>query len=95
MGTTVTFPLFRYNPALVNDAFTSLSLLYPGRIFLGLGSGEALNERAATGDWAKSQERWDRLIEAAGIIRQLWTGQPAAITRSMPDCTICRRNRSR
>ena len=43
MGPTVTCPTLRYNPAVVAEAFASLSLLYPGRIFLGLGSGEALN----------------------------------------------------
>jgi TAT-translocated FGD2 family F420-dependent dehydrogenase len=75
MGTTVTCPTLRYNPAVVAEAFASLSLLYPGRIFLGVGSGEALNERAATGAWPKWQERWDRLIEAVTLIRQLWTGQ--------------------
>jgi TAT-translocated FGD2 family F420-dependent dehydrogenase len=75
MGTTVTCPTLRYNPAVVAEAFASLSLLYPGRIFLGVGSGEALNEQAATGAWPKWQERWDRLIEALAIIRQLWSGQ--------------------
>ena len=76
MGPTVTCPTLRYNPAVVAEAFATLSLLYPGRIFLGLGSGEALNEQAATGEWPKWRERWDRLIEAVTIIRQLWTGQP-------------------
>jgi G6PDH family F420-dependent oxidoreductase len=66
----------RYNPAVVAEAFATLSLLYPGRIFLGLGSGEALNEQAATGEWPAWRERWDRLIEAVTIIRRLWTGQP-------------------
>ncbi len=75
MGTTVTCPTLRYNPAVVAEAFASLSLLYPGRIFLGVGSGEALNEQVATGEWPKWQERWDRLVEAIGIIRALWTGQ--------------------
>lgn len=75
MGTTVTCPILRYNPAVVAEAFATLDQLYPGRIFLGVGSGEALNEQAATGVWPKWQERWDRLIEAIGIIRQLWTGQ--------------------
>ena len=51
MGTTVTCPILRYNPAVVAEAFASLSLLSPGKIFLGLGSGEALNEQAATGEW--------------------------------------------
>ncbi len=76
MGTTVTCPTLRYNPAVVAEAFASLSLLYPGRIFLGVGSGEALNEQAATGQWPRWQERWDRLIEAISVIRALWTGQP-------------------
>jgi F420-dependent hydroxymycolic acid dehydrogenase len=75
MGTTVTCPILRYNPAVVAQSFASLSLLYPERIFLGVGSGEALNEQVATGAWPKWQERWDRLIEAITIIRQLWTGQ--------------------
>jgi F420-dependent hydroxymycolic acid dehydrogenase len=74
MGTTVTCPILRYHPAVVAEAFASLSLLYPGRIFLGLGSGEALNEEAATGQWPVWRERWDRLIEAVDIIRELWTG---------------------
>ena len=75
MGTTVTCPTLRYNPAVVAEAFSTLSHLYPGRVFLGVGSGEALNEQAATGEWPKWQERWDRLIEAMDIIRALWTGQ--------------------
>lgn len=75
MGTTVTCPAYRYNPAVVAEAFASLSLLYPGRIFLGLGSGEALNENAATGYWPKWTERSERLIECAEIIRKLWTGE--------------------
>ena len=76
MGPTVTCPTLRYNPAVVAQAFATLSLLYPGRIFLGLGSGEALNEQAATSEWPAWRERWDRLIEAVTIIRQLWAGEP-------------------
>lgn len=45
-------------------------------MFLGLGSGEALNEQPATGDWPAWSERWEGLIEAIGIIRALWSGQP-------------------
>jgi TAT-translocated FGD2 family F420-dependent dehydrogenase len=74
MGTTVTCPTFRYNPAVVAEAFASLSLLYPGRIFLGLGSGEALNEEAAIGEWPKWDQRSERLIEATELIRELWKG---------------------
>jgi F420-dependent hydroxymycolic acid dehydrogenase len=74
MGTAVTCPTLRYRPAIVAEAFATLSLLTPGRIFLGMGSGEALNEQAATGEWPAWRERWDRLIEAVTIIRALWAG---------------------
>jgi F420-dependent hydroxymycolic acid dehydrogenase len=78
IGPTVTCPTFRYNPAVVAEAFASLSLLYPGRIFLGVGSGEALNEQAAIGSWPKWPERSARLVEATEIIRKLWTGDQVA-----------------
>ncbi|HEX3664409.1 MAG TPA: TIGR03557 family F420-dependent LLM class oxidoreductase [Rhizomicrobium sp.] len=75
IGTTVTCPTLRYHPAVVAEAFASLSQLYPGRVFLGVGSGEALNEQAATGEWPEWNERWERLAEAIGIIRDLWSGK--------------------
>jgi TAT-translocated FGD2 family F420-dependent dehydrogenase len=75
MGTTVTCPTFRYNPAVVAQAFASLALMYPGRIFLGIGSGEAINEETCVGSWPKWDERSERLIEATEIIRELWKGQ--------------------
>jgi TAT-translocated FGD2 family F420-dependent dehydrogenase len=74
IGTTVTCPILRYHPAVVAEAFATLSQLYPGRVFLGVGSGEALNEKAATGEWPNWNERWERLIEAIGVIRELWSG---------------------
>jgi len=75
IGTTVTCPTLRYDPAVVAQTFASLALLHPGRVFLGVGSGEALNEKAASGDWPAWPERWERLIEAISVIRALWTGQ--------------------
>ncbi|HTT85549.1 MAG TPA: TIGR03557 family F420-dependent LLM class oxidoreductase [Rhizomicrobium sp.] len=75
IGTTVTCPILRYHPAVVAEAFASLSQLYPGRVFLGVGSGEALNEQAATGEWPAWNERWERLAEAIEIIRKLWSGE--------------------
>jgi TAT-translocated FGD2 family F420-dependent dehydrogenase len=78
MGTSVTCPTIRYNPAVVAEAFATLSHLYPGRIFLGVGSGEALNEQAATGSWPGWRARWDRLAEAITVIRALWTGEPVS-----------------
>jgi F420-dependent hydroxymycolic acid dehydrogenase len=76
MGPTVTCPTLRYSPAVVAEAFATLNAFFPGRIFLGLGSGEALNEEAATGSWPAWDERSERLIEATDIIRRLWTGEP-------------------
>ena len=76
MGTTVTCPTLRYHPSIVAEAFATLSHLHPGRIFLGVGSGEALNERAAMGLWPAWEERWERLIEALHVIRALWSGAP-------------------
>lgn len=74
MGTGVTCPTYRYRPAIVAEGFASLGLLYPGRVFLGVGTGEALNERASGGGWGSYRERGDRLIEAVKLIRRLWTG---------------------
>jgi TAT-translocated FGD2 family F420-dependent dehydrogenase len=75
MGTAVTCPTYRYNPAIVAQAFATLGLLYPGRVFLGVGSGEALNEVPAGGGFGDFEERASRLAEAVGLIRELWTGQ--------------------
>jgi F420-dependent hydroxymycolic acid dehydrogenase len=73
-GTGVTTPTYRYDPATVAQAFASLGVLYPGRVFLGVGTGEALNELAATGQFGRYPERHDRLAEAVSLIRQLWSG---------------------
>jgi TAT-translocated FGD2 family F420-dependent dehydrogenase len=74
MGTTVTCPTYRYSPAVVAEGFASLSILHPNRVFLGVGSGEALNEQAATGNWDPWPVRSERLVEATQIIRELWKG---------------------
>ena len=99
IGTTVTCPTLRYNPGVVAEAFATLGLLYPGRVFLGVGSGEALNEQAATGNWPAWPERWERLVEAIDIIRALWAGEHVShkgkTTRSTPSSTTRRRSRYR
>lgn len=74
-GTAVTCPSFRYQPAIVAQAFATLSQLAPGRVYLGIGTGEALNEKAATGIWGEYEERAERLAEAVDLIRRLWTGE--------------------
>ncbi|NTU82340.1 MAG: TIGR03557 family F420-dependent LLM class oxidoreductase [Chloroflexales bacterium] len=73
-GTSITCPIYRYRPTVVAQAFATLAALYPGRIFLGLGPGEARDEIPATGDWGDERERADRLVEAVSIIRRLWEG---------------------
>ncbi|OBH93273.1 F420-dependent hydroxymycolic acid dehydrogenase [Mycobacterium sp. E2733] len=73
-GTGVTCPTYRYHPAVVAQAFASLAILSPGRVFLGVGTGERLNEQATTNTFGKYAERHDRLVEAINLIRQLWSG---------------------
>lgn len=77
IGTSVTTPTFRYNPAVVAQAVATLACLHPGRVWLGVGTGEALNEIAAggVGDWPPFAERFARLREALTLIRALWTGE--------------------
>lgn len=75
LGSGVTCPLYRHQPGDVAQAFASLAILAPDRVFLGLGTGEAVNELAGTGMYGRYQERHDRLIEAIQLIRQLWTGR--------------------
>jgi F420-dependent hydroxymycolic acid dehydrogenase len=79
-GTGVTCPIYRYHPATVAQAFASLAILSPGRVFLGLGTGERLNEQAATNAFGRYTERHDRLVEAIGLIRQLWSGNRISFT---------------
>ncbi|HEY4243839.1 MAG TPA: glucose-6-phosphate dehydrogenase (coenzyme-F420) [Kofleriaceae bacterium] len=75
IGTSVMTPTFRYNPAVIAQAFASMGVMYPGRIMLGVGTGEALNEIATgwTGEWPEFKERFARLREAVDLMRQLWT----------------------
>lgn len=72
IGTGVTAPILRYHPAIVAQAFATLDHLYPGRIFLGLGTGEALNETPLGFRWPTHKERTERLEEAIKIIKMLW-----------------------
>ncbi|TLQ01093.1 glucose-6-phosphate dehydrogenase (coenzyme-F420) [Nesterenkonia salmonea] len=78
LGTSVMTPHYRYNPAVIAQAFGTLGALYPGRVILGVGSGEALNE-TATGwsgaqrlEWPAFKERFARFREAVRLIRALW-----------------------
>ncbi len=76
IGTSVLTPTFRYNPAVIAQAFATMACLYPGRVMLGVGSGEALNEIATgfIGEWPEFKERYARLRESVELMRALWTG---------------------
>lgn len=74
VGTAVTTPLFRYHPAIVAQAFATLNSLYPGRVFLTVGTGHAMNETPLGFKWPGFEEKVDRLKEAIEIIKSLWDG---------------------
>ena len=74
IGTSVLTPTFRYNPAVIAQAFATMAVLYDDRIILGAGTGEALNEHAVSGaGWPDFKERFARLREAIRLMRLLWT----------------------
>jgi coenzyme F420-dependent glucose-6-phosphate dehydrogenase len=74
LGTSVLTPTLRYHPSVIAQAFATLGCLTPGRIFLGVGTGEALNETPVTGgEFPGRKERRQRLAEAIELIRLLWT----------------------
>jgi coenzyme F420-dependent glucose-6-phosphate dehydrogenase len=73
IGTAVTAQILRYDPALVAQAFATLGVMYPNRIFLTLATGEAMNEVPIGRGWPKFRERAERLEEAVRVIRTLWT----------------------
>jgi coenzyme F420-dependent glucose-6-phosphate dehydrogenase len=74
LGTSVLTPTMRYAPAIVAQAFGTLGELAPGRVFLGVGTGEAMNETPATGgEWPGAKERRLRLAESIELIKRLWT----------------------
>ncbi len=76
MGTSVLTPTFRYHPTMVAQAFGTLGAMFPGRVLLGIGTGESLNDVPATGMvWPEFKERFARMREAVSLMRRLWTEQ--------------------
>ncbi|MDX2142040.1 MAG: glucose-6-phosphate dehydrogenase (coenzyme-F420) [Rhodospirillaceae bacterium] len=72
MGTSVLTPTFRYHPSIVAQAIGTLASMFPKRIILGIGTGEALNETPATGmEWPDFKGRFDRLKESITLMRSL------------------------
>jgi coenzyme F420-dependent glucose-6-phosphate dehydrogenase len=77
MGPGVTCPSFRFHPAIVAQAAATLEAMYPGRSWLGLGSGEALNEHVIGGYWPEAGERSLRMFEAVELIKKLFDASAA------------------
>jgi coenzyme F420-dependent glucose-6-phosphate dehydrogenase len=75
LGTGVTCPILRYHPAIIAQAAATLASLAPGRVFLGVGTGEALNEYSATAQWPSYKRRQAQMAEAIELIRALWSGK--------------------
>ena len=73
-GTAVTCPGFRYHPAVIAHAAATLGAMYPGRFYLGLGAGEALNEHVIGGVWPEVPIRSAMMFEAIEVINKLFTG---------------------
>ncbi|NKX91852.1 TIGR03557 family F420-dependent LLM class oxidoreductase [Sanguibacter hominis ATCC BAA-789] len=77
IGPGVTAPTFRWHPAMVAQASATLAAMYPGRHWLGLGSGEALNEHIVGQYWPEAPERINRMFEAIEIIKKLFAASLA------------------
>jgi G6PDH family F420-dependent oxidoreductase len=74
LGTGVTCPTVRYHPAIIAQAAATMAILSDGRFFLGIGSGERLNEHIVGRGWHSTPVRHEMLREALEIIRLLWSG---------------------
>jgi len=73
LATCVTAPIFRYHPAIVAQAFATMENMYPGRMILGLGLGEAMNEVPLGYDWPETEERIERFVESIEVMKLLWS----------------------
>jgi coenzyme F420-dependent glucose-6-phosphate dehydrogenase len=80
LGTGLTCPILRYHPAIIAQAAATVAYMAPERFYLGVGTGEALNEYSATGFWPGYSERQAMLRESIDLMRQLWTGQETSFS---------------
>src|SRR5947209_5013935 len=74
VGTGVTCPLIRIHPAVIAQAAATSAAMMPGRFFLGVGTGENLNEHILGDHWPMPDERLEMLEESIELMRQLWQG---------------------
>lgn len=75
LGTGVTAPVYRHHPVMAAQAFATVEEMFPGRAFVGIGSGESLNESPAGMDWPAPDEQVSRMEEALEIIGRLLDGE--------------------
>ena len=73
IGTSVLTPTFRYHPVVVAQAFATLGCLFPGRVVLGIGSGESMNESPLGIEWPEAKERFGRFKEAISVLKLMWS----------------------
>jgi coenzyme F420-dependent glucose-6-phosphate dehydrogenase len=98
LGTGVTALVHRYHPAVVAQAFMSLEELFPGRVYLGAGSGEALNEVPCGADWPSADEKIERMDQALDVITRLWAGETVTADHgwfAVKECKLYTRAQSR
>jgi coenzyme F420-dependent glucose-6-phosphate dehydrogenase len=98
IGTGVTGLVHRYHPAIVAQAFMSLEEMFPGRVFLGAGSGEALNEVPCGADWPPIGEQIERMDQALDVITRLWAGETVTADHgwfAVNECKLYTRAKSR
>ncbi|MEO6888362.1 MAG: TIGR03557 family F420-dependent LLM class oxidoreductase [Ktedonobacteraceae bacterium] len=74
-GPGVTCASYRYHPAIIAQAAATLGAMYPGRFWLGIGTGEALSEHIVGGEWPDAAVRLERMLESIEVIKQLFTGK--------------------
>jgi coenzyme F420-dependent glucose-6-phosphate dehydrogenase len=77
LGTGMTVPTFRWHPAMVAQASATLAAMYPGRHWLGIGSGEAIDEHITGAYWPETAERINRMFESIDVINKLFTASLA------------------
>ena len=74
-GPGVTCASYRYHPAIIAQGAATLTAMFPGRFWLGIGTGEALNEHVVGGEWPDAPVRLERMVESIEVIKQLFTGK--------------------
>ena len=73
VGSDITVPMFKYHPLIVAQGFSTMERLFPGRVILGVGTGEAINEAPFVNRWPNWKERAETLAEAVQLMKRYWS----------------------